>query len=110
MDMCLPTKKMLLNLSAKSCHLSLLSKLQMVSLVPLAVSFAGKVNGPLYGLRMLCYPTLLTPGRQHLGALFNLVAYYVLALPMGLALAFCWQQGLRGLWTGQTLAYSFYIK
>ncbi|KAJ3492562.1 hypothetical protein NLJ89_g11210 [Agrocybe chaxingu] len=45
-------------------------------------------------------------GRQHLGALFNLVAYYVLALPMGFALAFDpkFDLGLQGLWIGQVLA------
>ncbi|KAJ3505031.1 hypothetical protein NLJ89_g7630 [Agrocybe chaxingu] len=45
-------------------------------------------------------------GRQHLGALFNLVAYYVLALPMGFALAFDpkFNLGLQGLWIGQVLA------
>lgn len=45
-------------------------------------------------------------GRQHLGALFNLVAYYVLALPLGITLAFGssrWS-GLCGLWVGQVVA------
>lgn len=42
------------------------------------------------------------PGRQHLGALFNLVAYYVLALPVGITLAFHPRThlGLEGLWVG----------
>lgn len=42
-------------------------------------------------------------GRQHLGALFNLVAYYVLALPMGITLAFHprTHMGLQGLWLGK---------
>lgn len=41
-------------------------------------------------------------GRQHLGALFNLVAYYVLALPLGIGLAFNARThlGLQGLWIG----------
>lgn len=41
-------------------------------------------------------------GRQHLGALFNLVAYYVLALPLGITLAFHPRThlGLQGLWIG----------
>ena len=41
-------------------------------------------------------------GRQHLGALFNFVAYYIIALPMGIALAFLPQVhlGLQGLWIG----------
>ena len=42
-------------------------------------------------------------GRQHLGALFNLVAYYVLALPLGITLAFHAKThlGLQGLWIGE---------
>ena len=41
-------------------------------------------------------------GRQHLGALFNIIAYYVLALPMGITLAFHPRihLGLQGLWIG----------
>lgn len=48
----------------------------------------------------LCQPSYL--GRQHLGAIFNLVAYYVLALPVGIGLAFHSQThlGLQGLWIG----------
>lgn len=50
-------------------------------------------------------PTSLA-GRQHLGAMFNLVAYYVLALPMGITLAFhsSFQLGLQGLWIGKSLS------
>ncbi|TFY62013.1 hypothetical protein EVJ58_g4138 [Rhodofomes roseus] len=56
---------------------------------------AGSCGGVLRGL-----------GRQHLGAMFNLIAYYVLALPMGIALAFLpqMQLGLQGLWIGQVVA------
>lgn len=43
-------------------------------------------------------------GRQHLGAIANAVAYYVLALPMGLVLAFKYDKGLEGLWLGQCVA------
>ncbi|KAH9841948.1 MATE efflux family protein [Rhodofomes roseus] len=69
--------------------------------MPLVASFqiwdclAGSCGGVLRGL-----------GRQHLGAMFNLIAYYVLALPMGIALAFLpqMQLGLQGLWIGQVVA------
>ena len=42
------------------------------------------------------------PGRQHLGALFNVLAYYALALPVGITLAFHPRThlGLEGLWAG----------
>jgi multidrug resistance protein, MATE family len=42
-------------------------------------------------------------GRQHIGALVNLLCYYFLALPLGIWLAF---NGLRlhGLWIGQCVA------
>ena len=40
-------------------------------------------------------------GRQHIGAVVNLVAYYVMALPCGIYLAFHgW--GLAGLWAGNS--------
>jgi len=52
---------------------------------------------------------VLTPylGRQHLGAIFNLVAYYVLALPVGITLAFHPRThlGLQGLWIGMSYRY-----
>ncbi|KAJ6581120.1 MOP flippase [Mycena capillaripes] len=58
------------------------------------------------GLAGSCGGVLRGQGRQHLGALFNLVAYYVLALPMGVTLAFHSRTalGLQGLWIGQVVA------
>jgi len=56
------------------------------------------------GLAGSCGGILRGQGRQHLGALFNLVSYYVLALPLGIALAFRYNQGLQGLWVGQVVA------
>ncbi|KAI5122020.1 hypothetical protein M0805_008011 [Coniferiporia weirii] len=58
------------------------------------------------GLAGSCGGVLRGQGRQHLGALFNLGAYYVLALPMGIALAFSprTHMGLQGLWIGQVVA------
>ncbi|CCM05438.1 uncharacterized protein FIBRA_07657 [Fibroporia radiculosa] len=58
------------------------------------------------GLAGSCGGVLRGQGRQHLGAIFNLVAYYVLALPMGMTLAL-YQRinlGLQGLWIGQVVA------
>jgi len=57
------------------------------------------------GLVGSCGGVLRGQGRQHLGALFNLVAYYILALPVGITLAFHPRThlGLQGLWIGQVL-------
>ncbi|KAJ6561192.1 MATE efflux family protein [Mycena vulgaris] len=58
------------------------------------------------GLAGSCGGVLRGQGRQHLGALFNCVAYYVLALPLGITLAFHRRTalGLQGLWIGQVVA------
>jgi len=39
-------------------------------------------------------------GRQHVGSILNLLAYYVLAVPLALVLGFRFQFGLFGLWSG----------
>ncbi|EJU02482.1 MOP flippase [Dacryopinax primogenitus] len=69
------------------------------SILPLVASFQIAD-----GLAASCGGILRGQGRQHLGALFNLVSYYVLALPLGLTLAFAFGQGLQGLWVGQVIA------
>jgi multidrug resistance protein, MATE family len=69
---------------------------QLVSQVmPLVASFQVAD-----GLAGSCGGVLRGQGRQHLGAAFNIVAYYVLALPLGITLAFHWGYGLPGLWVG----------
>ncbi|KAH9976445.1 MATE efflux family protein [Lactifluus volemus] len=73
--------------------------LLVAQVMPLVASFqvadglAGSCGGVLRGL-----------GRQHLGAAFNIVAYYILALPIGIMLAFRAGYGLQGLWIGQVVA------
>lgn len=49
------------------------------------------------------YKLIFGIGRQHLGALFNIIAYYVLALPLGITMAFHpkLDLGLQGLWIGK---------
>lgn len=55
------------------------------------------------GLNGSCGGALRGMGRQHIGALVNIVAYYMGALPAGVYLAFHgW--GLEGLWIGQCVA------
>lgn len=39
-------------------------------------------------------------GRQHLGGIANVIVYWFIALPAGLALAFRFDWGLYGLWAG----------
>ncbi|TCD64515.1 hypothetical protein EIP91_004011 [Steccherinum ochraceum] len=58
------------------------------------------------GLAGSCGGVLRGQGRQHLGAFFNVIAYYVLALPLGITLAFHpkTHRGLEGLWIGQVVA------
>ncbi|KAG1812869.1 MATE efflux family protein [Suillus subaureus] len=55
------------------------------------------------GLANSCGGVLRGQGKQHLGAMFNLVAYYILALPIGITLAFKTGLGLQGLWIGQVI-------
>jgi len=55
------------------------------------------------GLNGSCGGALRGMGRQHVGALVNMVSYYCGALPLGIWLAFHgW--GLAGLWVGQCIA------
>lgn len=39
--------------------------------------------------------------------MFNIIAYYVLALPIGISLAFTYDFGLAGLWIGTCLTSTF---
>lgn len=55
------------------------------------------------GLNGSCGGSLRGMGRQHVGALINIISYYMGALPLGIWLAFhSW--GLTGLWIGQCIA------
>lgn len=66
--------------------------LPLVALFQIADGLNGSCGGSLRGM-----------GRQHVGALVNLVSYYCGALPLGVWLAFHgW--GLQGLWMGQCIA------
>lgn len=66
--------------------------LPFVALFQIADGLNGSCGGALRGM-----------GRQHVGAIVNLVSYYAGALPLGIWLAFHgW--GLKGLWVGQCIA------
>ena len=73
--------------------------IHVAKVMPLVAAFqifdgwAGVCGGVLRGV-----------GRQETGAIINLVAYYGMALPLGIYLAFQANQGLQGLWCGQVLA------
>ncbi|KAK9480521.1 mate-domain-containing protein [Lipomyces japonicus] len=59
------------------------------------------------GLNTSCSGSLRGMGRQHVGAIVNSAAYYVLALPVGTYLAFKTGLGIVGLWIGQ--CYALYV-
>jgi MATE family multidrug resistance protein len=46
-------------------------------------------------------------GRQHLGGIANVIVYWFIALPAGLALAFEADWGLYGLWAGMVCLYEY---
>ncbi|KAF8476070.1 mate-domain-containing protein [Kalaharituber pfeilii] len=56
------------------------------------------------GLNGSCGGSLRGMGRQHTGAMVNIVSYYCGALPLGIYLAFYRGWGLEGLWVGQCIA------
>lgn len=47
---------------------------------------------------------LRAQGKQLTGAVLNLSAYYVIGIPLGMLLAFKYNMGLHGLWTGLTVS------
>nr|OQO29338.1 hypothetical protein B0A51_06918 [Rachicladosporium sp. CCFEE 5018] len=55
-------------------------------------------------LAALCNGTLRGLGRQHFGGYVNLAAYYGIAMPVSMGLAFGLNWKLEGLWTGVAIA------
>ncbi|KAI8381460.1 mate-domain-containing protein [Radiomyces spectabilis] len=73
---------------------SLVAKtLPLVAVFVFADNIAGVADGVLNG-----------QGRQHVGALFNLGAYYLSSLPIGFYLCFRAQWGLLGLWSALAMS------
>ena len=56
------------------------------------------------GLGVVTGGILRAKGQQTVGAVLNLVGYYVVGIPVGLLLAFHVGMGIYGLWTGLTVA------
>jgi MATE family multidrug resistance protein len=54
------------------------------------------------GTQVVAGGALRGMGRPHAAAVVNLLGYYALALPLGYALAFRLELGLRGIWIGLT--------
>ncbi|KAF9981288.1 hypothetical protein BGZ65_004116 [Modicella reniformis] len=67
--------------------------LPLVALFQIGDGLAGVGGGVLRGV-----------GLQHLGAYWNLIAYYLVAFPLGYFLAFKLHWGLKGLWSALCVA------
>ncbi|KAF9100567.1 hypothetical protein BGX27_000331 [Mortierella sp. AM989] len=67
--------------------------LPLVALYQISDGLAGVGGGVLRGV-----------GLQHLGAYLNLIAYYLIAFPLGYVLAFKFHWGLKGLWAALCVA------
>ncbi|KAF9178618.1 hypothetical protein BGZ51_007616 [Haplosporangium sp. Z 767] len=67
--------------------------LPLVALFQISDGLAGVGGGVLRGV-----------GLQHLGAYLNVIAYYLVAFPIGYILAFKLQWGLEGLWSALCVA------
>mmetsp|Transcript_24676 Transcript_24676/g.38775 ORF Transcript_24676/g.38775 Transcript_24676/m.38775 type:complete len:523 (+) Transcript_24676:311-1879(+) len=74
----------------------------ITSVIPIQASFlildaiAGVLQGILRGI-----------GKQHIGFYVNLVAFYVIALPLGTLLCFHFDMKLHGLWVGLMFGSGF---
>ncbi|KAF8448329.1 MATE efflux family protein [Terfezia claveryi] len=71
----------------------------VASVLPLAASFQVAD-----GIAAMAAGILRGQGRQYIGGWVNLVAYYVIALPLSIVAGFVWHWDLLGLWMGVSLA------
>ncbi|KAL3692275.1 hypothetical protein R1sor_005926 [Riccia sorocarpa] len=70
----------------------------LMPLIALSAIFDG-IQGVLSGIAR-------GSGRQDMGAIINLTAFYVVGLPSGIFLAFVWKMSGKGLWVGLLLGQS----
>lgn len=59
--------------------------------------------------RHACAGVVRGCGRQLVGAITNLISYWVLGLPLAALLAFRFELGVHGLWTGLLVATSVQV-
>ncbi|CAE6458103.1 unnamed protein product [Rhizoctonia solani] len=59
------------------------------------------------GLSAVTGGALRARGKQTLGALVNVTAYYVIGIPLGIYLTFWWNMELQGLWIGLSTALCY---
>lgn len=94
---------MILNLSKNAIPRLFTDDPEVIDLVagvlPLAASFQL-----VDGIAAMASGILRGQGRQYIGGWINMVAYYVVALPLSVVAGFVWHWDLLGLWTGISLA------
>lgn len=62
------------------------------------------LSGVFDGLASVTGGIMRAKGQQEVGAILNIITYYVIGLPIGVLLAFKYSMGLSGLWVGLTIA------
>ena len=61
-------------------------------------------NGLYHSLQVVLTGILRGCGHQHIGAIGNLVAFYLIGLPLGICLALVVHMGALGMWIGLLVA------
>ncbi|KAG8960369.1 hypothetical protein FRC03_006608 [Tulasnella sp. 419] len=80
--------------------------IEVVSLVATVLPLVGLFQ-ITDGMSAMIQGVLRVTGRQFIGAMMNLVGYYVIGIPIGIVITFYipgWNLGLLGLWIGLSIA------